>query len=468
MRASMRQNLEISGPQSRAASRRRPRLAAFSAAGVAALAVALVLLSVFALDLNLRRLRDSFGWVEHTDQVLLGLTSIEATVIDAESGERGYLLTGNADYLNSYAHARDAIGERMDRLATLVADNAEQARRVQSLRSLVNNRFDEFRRAVELGPGRLADALSILKTARAERLTQQIRERLAQLRQTELALLDERQRRAERDSARANMLAVTAGVLALASLALGLLLLQRQRSRYRIQQLQSELIHVSRLNTMGQTASMLAHEMRQPLTATANYLQGARRLVESGDSPAKAKIAEALGKAGAQIDRAVQIVGRLRRLVDKGETEHAPEDVAATIDEAVALIELGSTDVALRRDVDPRLTPVVIDKVQIQQVLINLMRNAAEAMRHSPRREIVVSAQAVEGMVELAVADTGPGLPQEVVDRLFQPFVSTKPDGMGVGLSICRAIVEAHGGRIWADGNPAGGTVFRFTLPGAG
>jgi two-component system, LuxR family, sensor kinase FixL len=461
-------SLNIALPQAQAPNRQRSRFAAFSAAGAAALAVALVLLSVFALNLNLGRLKESFGWVEHTDQVLLQITSIEATVIDGESGERGYLLTGSAAYLDSFTHARDAIDGRMDTLAGLVADNAEQVQRVRALRSLIDNRFGEYKRVVDLGPEHLADALVILKTARAERLTPQIREGLAQLRQTELTLLDQRQRGAQRDAELANLLAIAAGVLALLSVALGLFLLQRQRSRYRIQQLQSELIHVSRLNTMGQTASMLAHEMRQPLTATANYLQGARRLVESGANPPTAKIGQALGKAGAQIERAAQIVGRLRRLVDKGETEHGPEDVGATIDEAVSLIELASANVTLRCEVDPRLGPAAIDKVQIQQVLINLMRNASEAMRHSARREIVVSAQSAEGMVEVAVADTGPGLPKEVAERLFQPFVSTKPDGLGVGLSICRAIVESHGGRIWADSRPEGGTIFRFTLPVAG
>ena len=463
----MLRNLTISGPRDRTADRKRPRFAAFSAAGAAALAVALVLLSVFALDLNLNRLKDSFGWVEHTDQVLLQLATIEATVIDAESGERGYLLTGNAAYLDSYTRARDAIGGQMDVLTALLSDRSEQMQRVHSLRPLIDSRFAEFERVVALGPARMEQALAILKTARAEQLTPKIADGLAQLRRTELALLDERQRRAQRDAARANLLAVAAGVLALTSLALGLFLLQRQRSRHRIQQLQSELIHVSRLNTMGQTASMLAHEMKQPLTATANYLQGARRLVEARESPPPANIAEVLGKASAQVDRAAQIVGRLRRLVDKSEAERTAEDVGATIDEAVALVEFGRADIALRRQVDPRLPRAVIDKVQIQQVLVNLMRNASEAMQHSARRELMVSAEPVQGMVEVAVADTGPGLPKEVADRLFQPFVSTKPDGMGVGLSICRAIIEAHGGRIWADANPAGGTVFRFTVPGA-
>jgi len=449
-------------------SSKRPLLALFSAAGATALAVALVLLSVFALNLNLGRLKESFGWVEHTDEVLLQLARLEATLIDGESSERGYLLTGNADYLATYEHARDNVGGEMDRLAALLSDNAEQMQRLRALRPLMTARFAEFQRVVELGPDHMAEALAILKTARVEQFTPRIRSALAKLRQTELGLLAERQRLAEDESATATLLAIAAGVVALASLALGLFLLQRQRSRYRIWQLQSELIHVSRLNTMGQTASMLAHEMKQPLTATANYLRGARRMVEMAESPPPAKIAEVLGKADAQVDRAAKIVARLRSFVDKSETERRPEDIGAAIDEAISLIELSRDGIALHRRIEAPLPAALIDKVQIQQVLINLMRNAAEAMRQTRAGNITVSARRVGASIEIAVADNGPGLPKEIQDRLFQPFVSTKADGMGVGLSICHAIIENHGGRIWTEENPGGGTIFRFTVASAG
>jgi two-component system, LuxR family, sensor kinase FixL len=464
----MMQRPDIASDRRTLPSRKWPIVALFSAAGAAALAVALVLLSVFALNLNLGRLKDSFGWVEHTDEVLLQLTRIEATLIDGESSERGYLLTGNADYLATYEHARDNVGGEMDRLAVLVSDDAEQMQRIRTLRPLMTARFAEFQRVVDLGPDHMAEALAILKTARVEQFTPRIRSALAELRQTELGLLAERQRRAERESATATLLAIAAGVLALASLGLGLFLLQRQRSRYRIRQLQSELIHVSRLNTMGQTASMLAHEMKQPLTATANYLRGARRMVEMAESPPPAKIAEVLGKADAQVDRAAKIVTRLRSFVAKSETERRPEDIGAAIEEAIALIELSRDGIALQRRIEAPLPAAMIDKVQIQQVLINLMRNAAEAMRQSGPGGITVSARRVGAGIEIAVADNGPGLPKEIQDRLFQPFVSTKADGMGVGLSICHAIIESHGGRIWAEENPGGGTVFRFTVASAG
>ncbi|HZB90399.1 MAG TPA: CHASE3 domain-containing protein [Stellaceae bacterium] len=447
---------------------RRSRLAIFSAAGAAAVAVALVLLSVFALDLNVGRLRQSFGWVQHTDDVLLQLARIEATMIDGESGERGYLLTGDGAYLATFQHARDTVGGEMDRLAALIADNPEQAQRLAALRPLVIARFDEFQRVVDLGPAHLTDALAILDRARSEQWTPKIRRGLAELRRTELALLGERQHRSTRDAVTANLLAIAAGVGALASLGFGLFLLQRQRAHYRIDQLQRELIHVSRLNTMGQTASMLAHEMKQPLTATTNYIRGVRRLLAASGGAPPERISEILAKADAQVDRAAQIVARLRAFVSKGETERRAEDVAATIDEAISLVELGHPGVRLERALAAPLPAVAIDKVQIQQVLINLMRNAAEAMHQTGPGDIRVSARPVDAMVEIAVADRGPGLPKEVEERLFHPFVSTKAEGMGVGLSICRAIVESHGGRIWAEPNPGGGTVFRFTVAAAG
>jgi len=258
-------------------------------------------------------------------------------------------------------------------------------------------------------------------------------------------------------------------MLSLISAAFGLFLFLRQRNRYRIRELQLELQHVSRLNTMGQTASMMAHEIRQPLTATSNYLQGARRMVEAAAPAAPGKIAEVLQKAAAQVERAAEIVGRLRRFVERRDRERQAEEIDGVIDEAVALLAVDTARVTLRLKIEPDLPAVTIDRVEVQQVLINLMRNAVEAMEQSPRRELTLAAErmAVERAIRVSVEDTGPGLPPQVVERLFQPFVSTKPAGMGVGLSICRAIIEAQGGRIWAEAGREGGTVFHFTLPAA-
>lgn len=244
-------------------------------------------------------------------------------------------------------------------------------------------------------------------------------------------------------------------------------LTERQQTEARLQELQAELVHVSRLTAMGEMASALAHELNQPLSAIANYLRGAGRLLDQ-DSDARAGILRtAMEKAAEQALRAGQIIRRLRDFVARGESERRVEDVRKLIEEASALALVGAKDrgVRVRFVFDPQAEFALADKVQIQQVLLNLMRNAIESMEDTERRELVVSTAASGGMVEVSVADTGAGLAAEIREQLFQPFVTTKRQGMGVGLSISRTIVEAHGGAIAPRPNPGGGTIFSFTLP---
>ncbi|HSI39735.1 MAG TPA: PAS domain S-box protein [Xanthobacteraceae bacterium] len=247
-------------------------------------------------------------------------------------------------------------------------------------------------------------------------------------------------------------------------------LTERQETEARLQELQAELLHMSRLTALGEMASSLAHELNQPLTAIANYLKGSRRLLESGAEGTAARLKPALEKAADQAIRAGEIIRRLRDFVQRGESERREESLARLVEEtsALALVGVRETGVRIRFRLDRRADQVLVDRVQIQQVLLNLMRNAVEAMETTERRELVVSNEAGEGgMVVVSVADTGSGLSGDVAARLFQPFVTSKPAGMGVGLSICRTIVEAHGGTIAAYANPGGGTVFRFTIPAA-
>jgi two-component system sensor kinase FixL len=244
---------------------------------------------------------------------------------------------------------------------------------------------------------------------------------------------------------------------------------ERQRTRQRLQELQAELSHVSRVNEMGQMASALAHEINQPLTAASNYLQAARRLNARRDPAQAALVDEAFDKAARQVERASQILRRLRTFIRKGEPELVPEDIGKLIEEgsAIALVGARERGVTVRLQAAPRLPAVLVDKIQIQQVIVNLMRNAVEAMEQSPRRELTLEAvlAAESGPVVVRIVDTGPGLAPDVAKRLFQPFVTTKPQGMGVGLSICRSIVESHGGTLRTEPNPGGGTIFSFTLP---
>jgi two-component system sensor kinase FixL len=247
-------------------------------------------------------------------------------------------------------------------------------------------------------------------------------------------------------------------------------LTEQQQTQARLLELQSELVHVSRLSAMGEMASALAHELNQPLAAISNYMKGSRRLLSASDDPNIAKIESALDRAAEQAIRAGQIIRRLRDFVARGETEKRVERLSKLIEEAGALGLTGAREqgVQIRFNLDPEHDKVLVDRVQIQQVLVNLFRNALEAMAQSSRRELIASnALVADEMIEIAVSDTGSGFGDGVEQSLFQTFFTTKETGMGVGLSISRSIIEAHGGRMWAETNPAGGATFRFTLPAA-
>jgi two-component system, LuxR family, sensor kinase FixL len=244
-------------------------------------------------------------------------------------------------------------------------------------------------------------------------------------------------------------------------------LTERQYTERRLQELQSELVQVSRLTAMGEMASTLAHELNQPLSAIANYMKGSRRLLQEETDERSALLREALDKAAEQAMRAGQIIRRLREFVARGETEQKLESISKLVEEASALALVGAKEIGVRvrYKFDRRHDLVLADKVQIQQVLLNLIRNAIDAMMDTPRRELTVSVAPTDHqMIEISVADTGSGIPEEVASQLFQPFFTTKAHGMGVGLSICRTIVEAHEGRIGMRPNPGGGTIFYFTL----
>jgi two-component system, LuxR family, sensor kinase FixL len=243
-------------------------------------------------------------------------------------------------------------------------------------------------------------------------------------------------------------------------------LTERQQTDRRLQELQEGLLHVSRLRSMGQMAAALAHELNQPLTATANYVRAALRLLDSAE-PNLPRVRQAMNLAAQQTVRSGEIIRRLRAFVARGEVTRRPESVAKLIEEASALALVGAKEhgikVLIRIEAD--LPNAEVDRVQIQQVLLNLIRNAVESMEACDVRELTVDTVAQDGTVLVRVADTGGGIPPEIEAKLFQPFVTTKPEGMGIGLSVCRTIVEAHGGRLWVQPNAGTGSVFNFTLP---
>ncbi len=244
-------------------------------------------------------------------------------------------------------------------------------------------------------------------------------------------------------------------------------LTERQATQRQLEDLRAELIHMSRFTAMGEMASTLAHELNQPLTAVVSYLNGCRRLIDGADTLQNLMIRDGMERAADQAMRAGQIISRLRQFVSRRENQQQPENLSRLIEDAsaLALVGIRQTGVKVTTMFDSTLTVVLVDKVQIQQVVLNLMRNAIEAMQETERRELTIETVQVDLLTaEVRVSDTGPGIAPSIAAQLFQPFVTTKPQGMGVGLSISRTIIEAHGGRLWAEAGPAGGTVFRLTL----
>ncbi len=575
-----------------------------------AIALGLSIALASAVALNLSRMREGFAWVRHTNEVLRQLSAAERRLLEAESAERAYLLTAEPGYLENYNRAQADIPQLFTALRNLVFDDPAQAARIDDLRKNIDARLDEFKRAIEFGPARLAEALAVLTAARSRQLTPQIEQEIAEIRQVELTLLEERQQSADESVTWTTFFAAVLSIFVVMGAAFGAFLLERQsvmgelrgandqlaRSRdelgereahlqailatvpdalvvidehgviqsfssaaeemfgfsaseasgrkvstlmpepYRrehdgylarylttgerriigtgrvvvgqrrdgatfpmdltigevhlkgrrhfvgfirdltqrqeseklLHQTQSEMAHMSRLSTMGEMASALAHELNQPLAAVANYLQGSRRLIESVDGEYAARLRTALNKATEQALRAGQVIQRLRDFVARGETEKRIESLTKIVEETLALAFVAARDQSVRVSLQYAQAndQVIVDKVQIQQVLLNLMRNALESMQDSPRRELTVTtAPAPDGLIEVRVADTGSGIDPETMQRLFQPFFTTKKQGMGVGLSICRTIVESHGGKIAVEPNPDGGAVFHFTLP---
>ena len=241
-----------------------------------------------------------------------------------------------------------------------------------------------------------------------------------------------------------------------------------REAEQRLIQSQAELIHVSRVSELGAMGSTLAHELSQPLVAIMNYIAVAQRLANSSTGLGSAELKRALLDAHASTERAARIIRGLRAFVTRGEVHKAPHEIDAIIEDALALAHAGGvlTDAETELRFDPSARWVLADPIQIQQVLGNLFRNAAEIMEGMERRALVVATRCVGKMVEISVADTGPGVIGDDYEQMFTSFYTSKGVGMGLGLSISRTIVEAHDGRIWAEPGESG-AVFRFTLPAA-
>ena len=232
----------------------------------------------------------------------------------------------------------------------------------------------------------------------------------------------------------------------------------------KVRSLQAELIHLSRRSAMGTMAATLAHELNQPLAAIGNFAAGTRRALQTAE-PSREFLESGLNAIENNAFRASNIIRSLKEMNSGTAARRQLLDPKPLIAEAASLAMLGNdAAIALRFDLADNLL-VAVDPIQIQQVVINLIRNAVDAVRDAPRREIVVAARAAEASVEIQVDDSGPGIAPELMETLFEAFVSSKPEGMGVGLSISRTIIEAHEGSLSVANRETGGASFRITLP---
>ncbi|MDO5101393.1 MAG: PAS domain S-box protein [Lautropia sp.] len=232
-------------------------------------------------------------------------------------------------------------------------------------------------------------------------------------------------------------------------------------------QQQEQLQQTARLVTMGEMASSIAHELNQPLAAISNYSMGLSARLRQPASLEPAQVSETLEKIAKQAQRAAAVIRRVREFVKRHVAEQQIVTVDAILTDALALAEIAAKrhGVAISIQVDPSLPLLHADRILIEQVLLNLLKNAIDAMRGMPHPALTLSVRAQDDQVEFAVADRGPGLAEEMQNKVFEPFFTTKSEGMGMGLNICRSIIESHAGRLWVEPNQPHGCIFRFNLP---
>jgi C4-dicarboxylate-specific signal transduction histidine kinase len=440
-------------------------------AGIALLigSVLLVVLAAALAVVSANQLRSSVGWVRHTSIVLEEIARSREAILDASLALRNWVISGDSYYVAQNDRARSRLTRHLDSLSTLVVDNADQFHRVAALKTTVMARsillhrdggLSETRRSMIANGLRGKGALANFRKAAAS-----FNLAFERLRGAEIMLLQRRTRGANSAAAMLIGLSGLVVLFAMISTGLGIYLLQRERNDLHLRELQSDLMHSQRLSLMNQASAVLAHELSQPLTAARNYLSALRRQASHYTPENLNAVATTADKAGTQIQRAGEIVKRLRDFTEKTVGEKRYEAAGTLIADAVAMLSLLSREIALQTDADEIVPPLLVDRIQIQQVLVNLMRNALEAMHDTEQPALILTIRRNGDAAEFIVEDNGPGISKETAARLFQPFTSSKREGMGVGLSICHTIITAHGGQIWAEARNHHGAAFHFTLP---
>lgn len=445
-----------------------------------------------------------------TLQVLLITQKLLSAYQDTETGQRGYLLTRDQSYLLPYNRGRQLAPVLFSSLTRLTADNPKQAASLSALAKLSALRLSQIDHTVQLGQSaRFSEGVTFVENGEGARTMNMVRSLIASILSEEDRLLALRRKAAATATSTSDALTgLLSGICALSFLGAGAasaaMITGRNRLEAKLRQVNSELeekvhtrtadiesvlanlsremkkrilaeaevrkthlqlIHLARTSAMGTMGTTIAHELNQPLAAITSYIRGGRRLLESGGS--KEAVRNALIAADEATMRAGKVVSGIRELVSNGDFNPCAEVHTKLVREACDLAMLGaaSSGVRWRMRLNPAIVDVFIDRIQIQQVLTNLLRNSIEAMSESPRRHIVIAnCLSSDNFCQITVRDTGPGVPPTIIPRLFDSFNTSKPDGNGIGLSICRTIVESHGGEIW--NRPCrSGALFAFTIP---
>lgn len=251
---------------------------------------------------------------------------------------------------------------------------------------------------------------------------------------------------------------------------IGILRDGRPRAAYeeRLAELQAELVHMARVSAMDEMGSAIAHELNQPLTAAMLYLQAATRRMKQAAEPPDPMVLDVIAKAVREADRAASIIQRMRDFIEKREPKRRHCAVVDLVDDALELALVGSRrrEIEIVRDFAADLPPVDVDAIQIEQILVNLVRNAVEAISDAEERRIVISGAVMDDVLRISVTDSGPGIPAEQLPDLFKAFASSKRSGLGLGLAISRSIAQNHGGELTVDPGGGGhGACFRLDLP---
>ncbi len=442
-------------------------------AAISTLIVALLLLLVsFAANhINTDRAQETMRRVQHHTAVIEQTANTNVALLRVGVALRSYALAGASFQAETYLANWKVLNRRFAELAELVSANPLQTERTARLKADIDRYFVDY----DAGGGRampdkqeVAERLSASTVAEHDRQTGvRVRGLFDAIANTERDTLAAIRLEAESDQRALQWIANICFILAILSGVVSLLLMQGDRGRNKLRELHLEFMHTQRLALMGQTSVAIAHEVNQPLTAASNYLAVLRNISAGGGQLPPERVKEIVPKIDVQIRRAGDIVQRLRNFLAVRGGERVSETPKTLIADAVDLLGTLDNTIKLETHIELGLPSVLVDRVQIQQVLVNLMRNALEAMKDKPQRRLILRASVMPGhKVKISIEDNGSGLPDQVARNLFKPFVSSKRSGMGVGLSICQTIITAHGGRIWADSTPKGAT-FHFTLPAA-